>query len=158
MNEWGINCKDVSLDLKKLLNRKSNIVTDLTKGIGFLFGKNKITNYVGTAKIISVTQIEVNNNGTKDIINTNKIIIATGSEPSSLPNINIDEKIIVTSTGALELKAVPKKMTVIGGGVIGLEMGTIWRRLGAEVEVIEYLPRILPGMDSEIVEKFMKIP
>ena len=157
MNEWGINCKDVSLDLKKLLNRKSNIVTDLTKGIGFLFGKNKITNYVGTAKIISATQIEVNNNGTKDIINTNKIIIATGSEPSSLPNINIDEKIIVTSTGALELKAVPKKMTVIGGGVIGLEMGTIWRRLGAEVEVIEYLPRILPGMDSEIAEKFMKI-
>jgi len=157
MNEWGINCKDVNLDLKKLLNRKSNIVTDLTKGIGFLFGKNKITNYVGTAKIISATQIEVNNNGTKDIINTNKIIIATGSEPSFLPNINIDEKIIVTSTGALELKAIPKKMTVIGGGVIGLEMGTIWRRLGAEVEVIEYLPRILPGMDSEIAEKFMKI-
>ena len=109
MNEWGINCKDVSLDLKKLLNRKSNIVTDLTKGIGFLFGKNKITNYVGTAKIISATQIEVNNNGTKDIINTNKIIIATGSEPSSLPNINIDEKIIVTSTGALSLKLCQRK-------------------------------------------------
>ena len=157
MNEWGINCKDVSLDLKKLLNRKSNIVLDLTKGIGFLFGKNKITNYVGTAKIISSTQIEVSNNGKKDIINTNKIIIATGSEPSVLPNINIDEKTIVTSTGALELKMVPKKMIVIGGGVIGLEMGTIWRRLGAEVEVIEYLPRILPGMDSEIAEKFMKI-
>ena len=157
MNEWGINCKDVSLDLKKLLNRKTNIVKDLTKGISFLFGKNKITNYVGTAKIISSTQIELSNNGKKDIINTNKIIIATGSEPSVLPNINIDEKTIVTSTGALELKMVPKKMIVIGGGVIGLEMGTIWRRLGAEVEVIEYLPRILPGMDSEIAEKFMKI-
>ncbi len=157
MNEWGINCKDVSLDLEKLLNRKTNIVKDLTKGISFLFGKNKITNYVGTAKIISSTQIELSNNGKKDIINTNKIIIATGSEPSVLPNINIDEKTIVTSTGALELKMVPKKMIVIGGGVIGLEMGTIWRRLGAEVEVIEYLPRILPGMDSEIAEKFMKI-
>ena len=157
MNEWGINCKDVSLDLKKLLNRKTNIVKDLTKGISFLFGKNKITNYVGTAKIISSTQVELSNNGKKDIINTNKIIIATGSEPSVLPNINIDEKTIVTSTGALELKMVPKKMIVIGGGVIGLEMGTIWRRLGAEVEVIEYLPRILPGMDSEIAEKFMKI-
>ena len=157
MNEWGINCKDVSLDLEKLLNRKTNIVKDLTKGISFLFGKNKITNYVGTAKIISSNQIELSNNGKKDIINTNKIIIATGSEPSVLPNINIDEKKIVTSTGALELKMVPKKMIVIGGGVIGLEMGTIWRRLGAEVEVIEYLPRILPGMDSEIAEKFMKI-
>ena len=157
MNEWGINCKDVSLDLEKLLNRKTNIVKDLTKGISFLFGKNKITNYVGTAKIISSNQIELSNNGKKDIINTNKIIIATGSEPSVLPNINIDEKTIVTSTGALELKMVPKKMIVIGGGVIGLEMGTIWRRLGAEVEVIEYLPRILPGMDSEIAEKFMKI-
>ncbi|MDB9998336.1 dihydrolipoyl dehydrogenase [Alphaproteobacteria bacterium] len=157
MNEWGINCKDVSLDLKKLLNRKTNIVKDLTKGISFLFGKNKITNYIGIAKIISSTQIEVSNNGKKDIINTNKIIIATGSTPSVLPNINIDEKTIVTSTGALELKMVPKKMIIIGGGVIGLEMGTIWRRLGAEVEVIEYLPRILPGMDSEIAEKFMKI-
>ena len=157
MMEWGINCKDVSLDLSKLLKRKSNIVEDLTKGIGFLFGKNKISKFTGTARIISSKEIEINNNGKIEIINTDKVIIATGSEASVLPNIKIDEESIVTSTGALELKKVPKKLIVIGGGVIGLEMGTIWRRLGAEVEIIEFLPRILPGMDSEIAEKFMKI-
>ena len=157
MMEWGINCKDVSLDLSKLLKRKSNIVEDLTKGIGFLFGKNKISKFTGTARIISSKEIEINNNGKIEIINTDKVIIATGSEASVLPNIKIDEESIVTSTGALELKKVPKKLIVIGGGVIGLEMGTIWRRLGAEVEIIEFLPRILPGMDNEIAEKFMKI-
>ena len=157
MMEWGINCKDVSLDLSKLLKRKSNIVDDLTKGIGFLFGKNKISKFTGTARIISSKEIEINNNGKIEIINTDKVIIATGSEASVLPNIKIDEESIVTSTGALELKKVPKKLIVIGGGVIGLEMGTIWRRLGAEVEIIEFLPRILPGMDNEIAEKFMKI-
>ena len=157
MMEWGINCKDVSLDLSKLLKRKSNIVEDLTKGIGFLFGKNKISKFTGTARIISSKEIEINNNGKIEIINTDKVIIATGSEASVLPNIKIDEESIVTSTGALELKKVPKKLIVIGGGVIGLEMGTIWRRLGAEVEIIEFLPRILPGMDNEIAEKLMKI-
>ena len=157
MMEWGINCKDVSLDLSKLLKRKTNIVEDLTKGIGFLFGKNKISKFTGTARIISSKEIEINNNGKIEIINTDKVIIATGSEASVLPNIKIDEESIVTSTGALELKKVPKKLIVIGGGVIGLEMGTIWRRLGSEVEIIEFLPRILPGMDSEIAEKFMKI-
>jgi dihydrolipoamide dehydrogenase len=157
MTDWGINCKDVSLDLSKLLKRKTNIVEDLTKGIGFLFGKNKISKFTGTARIISSKEIEINNNGKIEIINTDKVIIATGSEASVLPNIKIDEESIVTSTGALELKKVPKKLIVIGGGVIGLEMGTIWRRLGAEVEIIEFLPRILPGMDNEIAEKFMKI-
>ena len=102
-------------------------------------------------------QIEVSNNGKLEIINTNKIIIATGSEPSVLPSVKVDEKLIVTSTEALELSEIPKHLVVIGGGVIGLEMGTIWRRLGAEVEIIEFLPRILPGMDNEIAEKFMKI-
>ena len=157
MIEWGINCKDVSLDLSKLLKTKSNIVEDLTKGISFLFGKNKISKFTGIARIISSKEIEINNNGKIEIINTDKVIIATGSEASVLPNIKIDEESIVTSTGALELKKVPKKLIVIGGGVIGLEMGTIWRRLGSEVEIIEFLPRILPGMDNEIAEKFMKI-
>ncbi|MDC0092816.1 dihydrolipoyl dehydrogenase [Alphaproteobacteria bacterium] len=155
--DWGIECKEVTLDLDKLLKKKSGIVEELTKGIDYLFRKNKVTKYLGTAKIISSQEIQINNNGKIQSIHSDKIIIATGSSATVLPNIVIDEKHIVTSTGALELKKVPKKLVVIGAGVIGLEMGTVWRRLGSEVEVIEFLPRILPGMDNEIADKFMKI-
>ena len=155
--EWGIRYKEVNLDLSKLLKKKLGIVDELTKGIDFLFKKNKVTKYIGTAKILSPNEIEIMNNEKAEIINADKIIIATGSESTNLPNINVDEKKIVTSTGALELDKVPKKMIVIGAGIIGLEMGTVWRRLGAEVEVVEYLPRILPGIDDEIAKNFMKI-
>ena len=155
--EWGIKYKEVSLDLPKLLKKKLGIVDELTKGIDFLFKKNKVTKYIGAAKILSSNEIEIMNNEKAEIINADKIIIATGSESSNLPNINVDEKKIVTSTGALELDKVPEKMIVIGAGIIGLEMGTVWRRLGAEVEVVEYLPRILPGIDDEIANNFMKI-
>ena len=155
--DWGIQCKDVTLDLNKLLKKKSGIVEELTKGIDYLFNKNKVKKYLGTAKIISSDEIEINNNGKIENIHAEKIIIATGSTPTILPNIDIDETHIVTSTGALDLKKVPKKLIVIGAGVIGLEMGTVWRRLGSEVEVIEFLPRILPGMDTEVADKFMKI-
>ena len=155
--EWGIRYKEVSLDLSKLLKKKLGIVDELTKGIDFLFKKNKVTKYIGTAKILSPNEIEIMNNEKAEIINADKIIIATGSESTNLPNINVDEKKIVTSTGALELNKVPEKMIVIGAGIIGLEMGTVWRRLGAEVEVVEYLPRILPGIDDEIANNFMKI-
>ena len=155
--EWGIRYKEVNLDLPKLLKKKLGIVDELTKGIDFLFKKNKVTKYIGTAKILSPNEIEIMNNEKAEIINADKIIIATGSESTNLPNINVDEKKIVTSTGALELDKVPKKMIVIGAGIIGLEMGTVWRRLGAEVEVVEYLPRILPGIDDEIANNFMKI-
>ncbi len=155
--EWGIRCKEVKLDLPKLLKKKLGIVDELTKGIDFLFKKNKVTKYIATAKILSPNEIEIINDEKNEIINADKIIIATGSEPTNLPNINIDEKKIVTSTGALELDNVPQKMVVIGAGIIGLEMGTVWRRLGAEVEVVEYLPRILPGIDDEIAKNFMKI-
>ena len=155
--EWGIRYKEVSLDLPKLLKKKLGIVDELTKGIDFLFKKNKVTKYIGTAKILSPNEIEIMNNEKAEIINADKIIIATGSESTNLPNINVDEKKIVTSTGALELDKVPEKMIVIGAGIIGLEMGTVWRRLGAEVEVVEYLPRILPGIDDEIAKNFMKI-
>ena len=155
--EWGITCKDVKLDLTKLLKKKSGIVDELTKGIDFLYKKNKVKKYIGTAKLITANSIEITGENTRDLIHAKNIIIATGSEATHLPNINIDEKKIVTSTGALELKEVPKKMIVIGAGIIGLEMGTVWRRLGSDVEVIEYLPRILPGMDNEVAEKFMKI-
>ena len=155
--EWGIRYKEVNLDLSKLLKKKLGIVDELTKGIDFLFKKNKVTKYIGTAKIVSPNEIEIMNNEKAEIINADKIIIATGSESTNLPNINVDEKKIVTSTGALELDKVPQKMIVIGAGIIGLEMGTVWRRLGAEVEVVEYLPRILPGIDDEIANNFMKI-
>ena len=155
--EWGIRYKEVKLDLPKLLKKKLGIVDELTKGIDFLFKKNKVTKYIATAKILSPNEIEIMNDEKTEIINADKIIIATGSEPTNLPNINIDEKKIVTSTGALELDNVPQKMVVIGAGIIGLEMGTVWRRLGAEVEVVEYLPRILPGIDDEIAKNFMKI-
>lgn len=155
--EWGIRYKEVSLDLPKLLKKKLGIVDELTKGIDFLFKKNKVTKYIGVAKILSPNEIEIMNNEKAEIINADKIIIATGSESTNLPNINVDEKKIVTSTGALELDKVPEKMIVIGAGIIGLEMGTVWRRLGAEVEVVEYLPRILPGIDDEIANNFMKI-
>ena len=155
--EWGIRYKDVSLDLPKLLKKKLGIVDELTKGIDFLFKKNKVSKYIGTAKILSPNEIEIMNDEKTEIINADKIIIATGSEPTKLPNIDVDEKKIVTSTGALELDKVPQKMVVIGAGIIGLEMGTVWRRLGAEVEVVEYLPRILPGIDDEIANNFMKI-
>ena len=155
--EWGITCKDVKLDLAKLLKKKSGIVDELTKGIDFLYKKNKVKKYIGTAKLITANSIEITGDNTRNLIHAENIIIATGSEATHLPNINIDEKKIVTSTGALELKEVPKKMIVIGAGIIGLEMGTVWRRLGSDVEVIEYLPRILPGMDNEVAEKFMKI-
>jgi len=155
--DWGIQCKEVTLDLNKLLKKKSGIVEELTKGIDYLFNKNKVKKYLGTAKIISSNEIEINNNGKIENIHAEKIIIATGSTPTILPNIDVDETQIVTSTGALDLKKVPKKLIVIGAGVIGLEMGTVWRRLGSEVEVIEFLPRILPGMDTEVADKFMKI-
>ena len=155
--DWGIQCKEVTLDLNKLLKKKSGIVEELTKGIDYLFNKNKVKKYLGTAKILSSNEIEINNNGKTENIHAKKIIIATGSTPTILPNIDIDETQIVTSTGALDLKKVPKKLIVIGAGVIGLEMGTVWRRLGSQVEVIEFLPRILPGMDTEVADKFMKI-
>ena len=155
--EWGIRYKEVKLDLSKLLKKKLGIVDELTKGIDFLFKKNKVTKYIGTAKILSPNEIEIINNEKTEVINADKVIIATGSESTNLPNINVDEKKIVTSTGALELDKVPEKMIVIGAGIIGLEMGTVWRRLGAEVEVVEYLPRILTGIDDEIAQNFMKI-
>ena len=154
---WGIKTSDVSIDVQQLMKKKSTIVDELTKGINFLFNKNKIDKYVGEATLVNKNEIQINGKGKTEKIFAEKIIIATGSEPSNLNNIKIDEQKIVTSTGALELKSVPKKVIVIGAGVIGLELGTVWRRLGSEVEVIEFLPRVLNGMDSEVSEKFHKI-
>src|SRR5918998_6373008 len=113
---------------------------------------------IGTARIAAPGQVEVTGeDGSNQMLETKNIVIATGSDVTRLPGIEIDEKVIVSSTGALELESVPKRMVVIGAGVIGLELGSVWRRLGSEVIVIEYLDRILPGMDNEVAKQFQRI-
>ena len=157
LEDFGINLSSVKLNIPKMMENKDNIVSDLTKGIEFLFKKNKISSFEGNGYISSPNKIIVSMNGKEEVIKSNKILIATGSVVAPLNNIKIDEKNIVSSTGALELKKVPKRLIVVGGGYIGLEMGTVWRRLGSQVTVIEYLDRILPGMDSEVAKKFKLI-
>ncbi len=152
MADVGVECKP-KLNLKNMMKHKDNVVGDNTKGIDFLMKKNKIKSITGAAEIVEAGKVKVG----KDTYEADNIIIATGSDVISLPGIEIDEKQIVSSTGALELPEVPKKMVVIGGGVIGLELGTVWRRLGAEVTVIEFMDNILPGMDNEVRKEAKKI-
>jgi dihydrolipoamide dehydrogenase len=156
----GIGVKNLSLDLKTMLARKDEVVQGLTKGIGFLFKKYKVTQIHGTARIAGKDAVEVasvdGKNG-KETIRAKRILIATGSESTPLPGVDVDEKRIVSSTGALSLASVPKHMVVIGGGYIGLEMGSVWGRLGAKVTVVEFLDRILPGMDSDVSAEMAKI-
>ena len=151
----GVNLGAVKLDLDVMMAGKDEIVTGLTTGIDFLFKKNKVTRLHGAARITAPGKVHVSDGADAGDYVAEKIPIASGSHASSLPGIEIDETRIVSSTGALALSRVPKKMVVIGAGYIGLELGTVWARLGAEVEVIEFLPRILPGMDDEIAKKFM---
>ncbi len=157
LDALGIQLGSVKLDLGQMMKSKDDIVGTLTGGIDFLFKKNKVTRLEGSARITGAGKVSVTDGKDKGDYTADKIMIATGSHASSLPGITIDEARIVSSTGALSLKAVPKKMVVIGAGYIGLELGTVWARLGAKVEVIEYLPRILPGMDAEVAKKFMAI-
>jgi len=157
-SKLGIEVGEVQLNLEKMMKNKDKAVTVLTKGVEFLFKKNKITYFKGTGSFKSVNTISIIGDQNKEtIIETEKTVISTGSIPVSLPGIEFDEKIIVSSTGALTLQAVPKKMVVVGGGYIGLEMGSVWSRLGAEVHVVEFLDHITPGMDREISVEFMKI-
>jgi dihydrolipoamide dehydrogenase len=153
----GINAKGLSLDIAKVLENKNQIISGLTNGIAGLLKKNKVTHIQGLAKFINKNQVEITSKTESKIISAKNFVIATGSQVISLPNVVIDEKVIVSSTGALELSAVPKKMVVIGAGVIGLELGSVWSRFGAEVEVIEYLDRITPNLDAEISRNFQKI-
>ena len=154
----GIEISTAKLNLEKMMKNKDKVVTILTKGIEFLFKKNKITHYKGTGSFKSPTQVSIIDDKKKEIIiDSDKIIISTGSEPISLPGVKFDEKIIVSSTGALALSKVPKKMVIVGAGYIGLEMGSVWSRLGSEVHVVEFLDHITPGMDKEISKEFMKI-
>lgn len=148
----GIDVKP-KLNLKKMMSFKDGVVEANTKGIEFLFKKNKVTHLKGTGKVVETGVVDVDG----ETYEAESIIIATGSGVASLPGIEIDEKRIVSSTGALVLDKVPGHMVVIGGGVIGLEMGTVWRRLGAKVTVVEFLDEILPGMDGEVRKESRKI-
>ncbi len=148
----GIECSP-KIDLSKMLARKDSVVSNLTKGIDMLFKKNKITRIEATAKIISQNKIQVGS----DQIEAKNIVIATGSVNTTIPTVSIDEKYIVSSTGALSLAKVPEKMVVIGGGYIGLELGSVWSRLGSEVTVVEFADRIVPAMDKEVSSNFHKI-
>ena len=154
----GIEVSNVKLNLQKMMQNKEKAVSVLTKGVEFLFKKNKITYFKGIGSFKSTNKISIlDSKKVENIIETEKTIISTGSEPLALPKVDFDEKTIVSSTGALSLKTVPKKMLVVGGGYIGLEMGSVWSRLGTEVHVVEFLDHITPGMDNEISKEFLKI-
>ena len=154
----GIEIGSLKLNLPKMMKNKEKAVTVLTKGIEFLFKKNKVTYFKGTGSITETNQISIKSSDNKnETIEANNIIIATGSDPVSLPGVEFDEEKIVSSTGALSLKEVPKKLVVVGGGYIGLEMGSVWSRLGSEVQVVEFLDHITPGMDKEISNEFQKL-
>ncbi len=154
----GIKTTGVELDLAQMMAGKAKTVEDLTKGIAFLFKKNKVDHLIGQGRIAGQGKVEVLLSGDKkSVLDTKNIVIATGSEVTPLPGVEIDEERIVSSTGALSLKAVPKSMVVIGAGVIGLELGSVWRRLGAKVSVVEFLPRIMPGSDAEIAKQAQRI-
>jgi len=156
--DMGISASDVSFDLDKLQSFKASTVESLTKGIEFLFKKNKIDHVFGTGKIAGAGKVEVAlADGGSQTFEAKNIVIATGSDVAPLPGVEIDEERIVSSTGALALKNVPKKLLIVGAGVIGLELGSVWRRLGAEVTVVEFLDHITPGIDSEVSKQFQRI-
>ena len=156
-NNLGIETSNIQLNLKKMMINKMKSVQILTKGVEFLFKKNKISYIKGKGVLFSKNDVVVYQDDKKTSYKSKNIVIATGSSSVSLAGINIDEKNIVSSTGALSLEEVPKNLVVIGGGYIGLEMGSVWARLGSKVTVIEYLDHITPGMDREISKEFQKI-
>jgi dihydrolipoamide dehydrogenase len=151
--EMGIVAKSVSVDLAKMLKYKQGVVDGNVKGIEFLFKKNKVDWLKGWGKLTAPGEVTVDGTAHK----AKHVVIATGSEPSPLKGVEVDNKRIVDSTGALELNEAPKRMVVIGAGVIGLELGSVWKRLGAEVTVIEYLDQITPGLDGEVCRAFQRI-
>jgi len=154
----GIESRDVRLNLSKMMQNKNNSILTLTKGIEFLFKKNKITHLKGKGFISANNTVEVVDNlGKKNNYKAKNIVIATGSIPTSLPGIKVDEKNVVSSTGALSFDKVPKKLVVIGGGYIGLELASVWKRLGSDVMVIEFLDHLVSGMDKDISMEFQKI-
>ena len=157
-DKLGIEISNIKLNLPKMMANKNKSVLTLTKGIEFLFKKNKVSHLKGKGSILSNNTVLVkDNSGKEKKYNAKNIVIGTGSIPSSLPDLKIDEETIVSSTGALSFKEVPKNLVVIGGGYIGLELSSVWKRLGSNVTVIEFLDHIIPGMDKDISAEFLKI-
>lgn len=158
LSGFGVKVAGVELDLGGVMKHKDDVVKANTTGVEFLFKKNKITRFHGRGSIAAPGKVTVTKaDGSTETVTTKNILIATGSDVLPLPGVEIDEKRIVSSTGAIALDAVPKKLVVIGGGYIGLEMGCVWSRLGSEVVVVEYLDRVLPGMDGEVSKQMQRI-
>ena len=156
--KMGIKVGTPSIDLDAMLKYKQGAVDSNVKGVDYLFRKNKIETFRGTGRISARGKVEVKNADSKtQVLETKSIVIATGSDVAGLDDIEIDEKRIVSSTGALELPAVPKKLLIVGAGIIGLELGSVWRRLGAEVTIVEFLDHILPGIDAEVAKQFHRM-
>jgi dihydrolipoamide dehydrogenase len=154
----GIGIGKPKLDLTAMMKHKQDTVSANVQGVGFLLKKNKIDSFTGTGRIVSPGKVEVTaEDGKQQVLETKAIVIATGSDVMPLPGVAIDEKRIVSSTGALELAGVPERLVVVGAGVIGLELGSVWRRLGSQVTVVEFLDRILPGMDTEVSKQFQRL-
>ena len=157
LKEHGVNFKGLQLDLKKMMNRKNKVVFDLTKGIDFLFKKNKIQTFKGWGNIKSSTEVEVSLENGKERIKAKNILLATGSQAVQLPFAKFDGELVVSSTEALSFSEAPKKLVVIGGGYIGLELGSVWNRLGSEVTVIESSSDICSSMDKDIKKKLLEL-
>lgn len=155
-SEHGIDVGNLSVDLSRMIERKRAVVEQTTKGIDFLMDKNKVTVFHGLGSFKDQNTLEIKGEEVREI-SSKHFIIATGSKPASLPFIKIDKEKIITSTEALELREIPQKMIVIGGGVIGLELGSVYQRLGAEVSVVEYMDRLIPGMDADLSKELRKI-
>ena len=155
--DHGISLDNLKVDLPKMIERKNNVVETTTKGIDFLMDKNKVTVFHGTGSIKDKTHVVVETAKGEVELETKNIIIATGSKPANLPFITIDKERVITSTEALNLQEVPKHLIVIGGGVIGLELGSVYKRLGADVTVVEYMDKIVPGMDGAVSKELLKV-
>jgi dihydrolipoyl dehydrogenase len=154
----GIKVGTPAVDLATMLKYKQDAVDGNVKGVDFLFKKNKIETFHGAARLVAPGKVEVKNaDGKAQVLQTKNVVIATGSDAARLNGIDFDEKRIVSSTGALELPAVPKKLLIVGAGIIGLELGSVWRRLGAEVTIVEFLDHVLPGIDSEVARQFHRM-
>jgi dihydrolipoamide dehydrogenase len=154
----GINVGAPSVDLAAMLGYKQQGVDGNVKGVDYLFKKNKIDTYLGAGRILAPGKVEVKDDGGKtQVLETKSIVIATGSDAARLNGIDIDEQRVVSSTGALDLCKVPQKLVIVGAGIIGVELGSVWRRLGAEVTIVEFLDHILPGIDGEVARQFQRM-